>query len=399
MSPARQKRMLVIAYGELLKCGSAGTTVMCGLVGAALATGWQVSYLGLTPISYDIPTSGYFDFSRFGTALRTDRMQYRFRSRTPWRSIRHSFDNTGLYEIVSHSLFLEEQYAAVLSFESLAYDLATSVSADTHFTIIGDPASEKLRFIGLTGSPLKKFIVPRIVRIEEKRFWKRQMPKLGGVGMFGTRHAREWSSKLGQEVVDLRPMIPPMLDEDRGRTTSRPLTLAFGGSLGSSATRFAVGDLRTTIRQALTDVLGSNYELQIIGQGRSEWTEALKDWPQVKVVGAVRGFEAALQGVDVFLLPIRYPVGVRTRICSALQAGCYCIADPALLGNMPELEDKPFVVFAGNATEFAAAIRRFVAFSDKRRLREAAQRFFKHNYSFDIASEPILRRLGNEELD
>ena len=92
-------------------------------------------------------------------------------------------------------------------------------------------------------------------------------------------------------------------------------------------------------------------------------------------------------------MPIDYPVGVRTRICSALQAGCYCITSPLVLENMPELKERSFIDFSGPSGFCLPALEKYKKISDKEERRRDAHQFYHDYYSPEVASSSILCKL------
>ena len=68
----------------------------------------------------------------------------------------------------------------------------------------------------------------------------------------------------------------------------------------------------------------------------------------LNILESVKNFESTLSRMNIFVLPSDYYIGVRTRICSALSAGNFCIISKAILINMPELKDCKSVQIINN---------------------------------------------------
>jgi hypothetical protein len=391
----KNKRILIIAYKDLDEQGTAGQTVMRGMVRAALEDNFIVSYLGLH--EKGDADRDEIELKNTSQNLECDKCYYKIKKRTKLRMIGQAFNHASLFELVSDSYMLHQKYNGILSFESFPYSIARNVSAKKHITIIGDPAGDRLKysfnlykFISVKGF-IKTLLLPRVTGMYERWFWKSQVKKVDGVAMFGTSHAREWSKILSCKVIDIRPMIPKVEGLLFNSQKKLKTIIAYGGTLDSTATQLGAGSLRNDLRASLDKVFVSNYEFQIIGRGNVDWVNRLNNWPQVKFIGEVVSFEIALQQVDIFLLPMKYPVGVRTRICSAIQSGCYCIADESILHNMPELKGQPFIDFISDENTYEMSIRKYQKIINLNRLRKKAIEFFNSHYLYTVASTPILK--------
>lgn len=391
-----KKSILIIAYGELLKSGSAGTTIMNGLVQASLNSGYKVSYLALLKDSMPSKNDNFFRHDSQGELI-TGTQVYTEGNISRFKRLQQTYNHANLYRLVDQSAMLEETYDFVISFETMAYSIAKEIKSKNHLTIIADPAGERLSYIGLNGNLIKKRIFAKIISLMEVFFWKSQLRnnRVDFVAMFGSRHAQEWSKKLETRVIDLRPMVPEVITKSVQTSGNRIPVIVYGGSLGSSASRYDVKNFLKQLKSILNELFDKSFEVKIIGQGNGSWTNEVASWERFELVGEVEVFEDSLLSADIFIISTKYPVGVRTRICSALQAGCYCIIDPVLLKNMPELKGLPFVKSAKNYLEYESKIREFskLSISEKNNLRQSAHDFYKINYSPNVASAPILKNI------
>jgi hypothetical protein len=90
---------------------------------------------------------------------------------------------------------------------------------------------------------------------------------------------------------------------------------------------------------------------------------------------------------------MNYPVGVRTRICSALAAGNICIAHPSVLNNMPELNSCPSILFVEDVRNYAECIATLPSGGDLLAMRQTSRDFFESHYAARVASAELLDSL------
>src|SRR5258706_1581081 len=234
--------MLVISYGRLILNGTAGSTVMCGLVEAALKRNFDVAFLGLVP--RETLEGGEIPFSLPKTVgqLTMEECCYLRIESTKWQGLVGVFDPGLIQRLVKSSHLLAQTYDAVVAFDSLPIHLATAVRAKSKFLILGDPTSERLKVYQDARNWCQR-LIPWLVNLLEAPYFRKTLPRGMEVGMFGTRHAREWSRKLDRSVIDLRPMMPTYTLKEAQEIGDRgdgKIRVVFWGSLGGTASRVAL---------------------------------------------------------------------------------------------------------------------------------------------------------------
>lgn len=383
-------KLLVIGSGPLIVNGMAGQTVICGLVEAASDKEHDITYVGLIPSGYNGDGDILFSSVREFRNIREDVCVFAPRHGGRLSSFKNFVDKTALHQFTHLSPMLEESYDAVFSFDSLAYSLAKRVTSQKRFTIIGDPPSERLRYLALTGVGWKNRLYCLALGWWEKRHFSNLIPPDTGIGMYGSRHAREWSAAFKRQVFDLRPGLPRTVTKREQENDQGQLTVSFGGTLPTTASQLAGSPLEKDILPALTAKLGNSFRLRVVGRESEIFSHLAERWTCIELRGRVPRFHTELQSADIFILPMKYPVGVRTRLCEAIQAGCFCVCDPSIIGNMPELQGNDFIEFASTGEEFADAISRYSNHTNREALSANAQRFFAEHYSASNATAPIL---------
>jgi len=407
------KRLLVIAYGRLITNGSAGHTVMCGLVEAAVAAGWDVTFLGLLTDGYagvgDIPSP----------VLQNPRVmaleaRYAVRRPASFQEKIQALIEPGMLESIQGALpVLEPSFDRIIAFDSLPRSLAETVSATTKVLIFGDPVGERLQHSSAPASPpwswfgtSKTGVLGKFLSLIEPSCHRKALTRETRPAMFGTGHAKTWSAAFGCSVIDLRPFIPVHSALPEYRPDPDRITLSFGGTLGGTASRNSMTFLFDHLIPALStkeDCSGSpavrgaqgklaHHQLQIVGSVPAALKERLEPLPHVTMPGRVPDFEATLADVDLFLVPMDYPVGVRTRVCSALQAGCFCVCHASILYNMPELRSCPAVRIAEDNRGILDAIAAYpLCVEDRHALRREARTFFERHYRAGVSAAPLLQ--------
>lgn len=387
-------RILIMSLGRLVVNGSAGNTVMCGLVQSALARGWSVSYLALVPSNslredWEIP----FDFGTDSDRLSEFQICYSPLQVGKLRRFESGFNQAAsvcFSELKAGSLFAEN-YDAVVAFESLAVSLLPEVSALRKLVILGDPAGKRLWHSSTWFNPVTK-LKALLLGFAETSFFSKLQPDIG-IAMFGAEHARFWQGRMRRSVMDLRPFLPDTILQT-GLPDSNKTILYFGGTLASTASKQSIDIISKAIVPALLQRFGEDgVELRLVGDCSTSFREAVQHLKSVKIVGRVDSFEAEIAKGDIFILPMNYPVGVRTRICAALAAGNVCLAHPSVLKNMPELKSCPSILFVDTAEDYVNQIADLPSGEGLLAMRKTSRDFFESHYIAPVASGKLLDSL------
>lgn len=93
-------------------------------------------------------------------------------------------------------------------------------------------------------------------------------------------------------------------------------------------------------------------ELRFIGKYDPNKVPKSK-WENIEFIylGAVESVNSEFMNADVFLSPMKYPVGIRTRILSALAYGIPVVADFSSASALPELTNGKDIVFTNTPQE------------------------------------------------
>ena len=399
MLPSAPMKLLMISHGRLISNGTAGQAVLCGMAEAAISRGWRVSHLGLvkgpsesweTPHSFEAP--GVVAAAEVSCLNRVEHGAGRGLGERLRRYIDHLltvYDPTRVTEFAPPKpALLNDVYDGVIAFEPLAIELAKSVTSKRVIGILGDPTGRRTwHSSGWRQLQMKMQAV--FWDLAEPYHFRRSIPGSWQIAMFGTGHAALWKRLLGRSVVDLRPSLP--VKASTADAAPEKIVVLFGGTLTSTASRQSLDPLFDEIIPSLrAGFAGKPFELRLVGECPEFVARRAVGFPEVRILGKVASFEQELAKGHIFLLPMNYPVGVRTRVCSALAAGNVCIVHPSILFNMPELEECPAVIVEQDISSYASIIEKAVSPETFRRLRAAARLFFSDRYSARVAAAPLL---------
>jgi glycosyltransferase involved in cell wall biosynthesis len=193
-------------------------------------------------------------------------------------------------------------------------------------------------------------------------------------GWYGAQHAA-WLAKRGVACEYVRvPVVDLAGAEWRARreaARSDRVRVALVGGLEGTASRQGYRALAETVLPTLDRQLGADaYELHFIGRTPKTLPPELQSISAHRSVhfrGHLPDLESELFATDVLLFPSRYPVGIRTRIVTALAFGCCVVSNDTASLGAPELVDDVNCLLA---TDEAALTRRLVAACASPQLRE-----------------------------
>lgn len=367
---------------------------MCGLVQSALVRNWHVSYLAMLPVAsqredWQIP----FDFGKNKDRLSEYQICYSALEVGKLRRFESGFNQAAAVRLLELEpcIPFTESYDAVIAFDSLAVSLFPKISAFHKLAILGDPAGKRLWHSSTWSKPLTK-LKAVLLGFAETSFFNRFPPSIT-VAMFGTEHAKSWQRHMRRPVMDLRPFLPDVDFQIKPANSDKPI-LYFGGTLAGTASKQSIDIISKAIMPALLQRFGEDgVELRLVGDCPQNFREAVQRFKSVKIVGRVDLFEAEIAKGDIFILPMNYPVGVRTRICAALAAGNVCLAHPSVLKNMPELGSCPSVLFVDTAEDYVNCIARLPSGEDLLAMRKISRDFFESHYVAPVASAQLLDSL------
>lgn len=383
------KKIAVIGEGILKNDGSAGHRLTLGIIISLLKNGNSVDYFSLIVDESEWLENNYdLNPSIKKNTLNIFKIKLIKKKRLGFSDKIHSFYNkTKLYENIK--IFNNQIYDSIISFDSIAISISHNLNSKKFFSIIGDPVGKRFFYsYGLFKNKFRNLILSILIDYLEKKYFKKICLN-HSIGMYGAWHAKEWSKAFNKKIIDLRPIhFTEKFDKNR-KENSDKIKFIFGGSLNSTASQMSIKVLDKVVYKNLKSILKDNFELKLIGANDLENHELLnKD--NVVNMGYVKNFEEECYYSDIFLLPGNYPVGVRTRIMTALSSGCICIAHSSVLKNMPELKELTNFYNYNNLNEFKKIIPEIKKkLLKKDKIKNEILSFYKKYYSIEILQNKL----------
>jgi hypothetical protein len=312
-------------------------------------------------------------------------------SQSRWKSLRSHFDGSTSANFARRIVDVAEYVRPdmTISFDP-SLTLVSSPSMGRRKHILPDPTYLRLWYSahGVTGSKRYRRRGAAAIALPAEALHIRGIGKHVRLFCFGARHATVWSRITGRRVDSLRPFIPSHGEESVEQIQHGVPIIAVGGSLNSTASTLLLAAL-PEIRDAGRALFGAaGFKLLVVGRGLpTQAAELLDSWPEAIVRQDVPDFPAAVSAASIFVMTADYPVGVRTRVASALKGGTPCIISKSTLRNMPELESCRAVFPVGQPIELSAAIATALRAEDRDAIRQAAAACFSENYSARAADQ------------
>ena len=375
-------RLMIIANGRLLSNGSASIAVMCGLVEASLAKGWDITYLALVSSEVPEPWEIPYNFRDRCHTLRQVNVVHAPREVGRWTRFIGSFWHAVARNVTinpSAQAALDEPYDLAIAFDSIAIPMMRHVTAHKKICIIGDPAGRRLWHSTPWSKPVLKSKA-LLLDVAEMAVY-RTIPKDMTLAMFGSGHAAHWSRLLQRKVLDLRPFLALSVVTLPEHEPEKPI-ISFGGTLGNTASRQSLRLIVDGLLPALRTRFGrGGFVLRLVGEAPPLYTQMVEQFEEIELTGRVASFEQELARGELFILPMNYPVGVRTRVCAALAAGNICLVHPTVLYNMPELSKCVAVYPVRSPQDYIDVIARLPSGEERLHLRREAIAFFDRHYA------------------
>ncbi len=233
--------------------------------------------------------------------------------------------------------------------------------------ILGDPLHHRMRW----GMKPTWWSPHRLLYHIQELSLRRCLPRLRSaldffdgktriLGSFSPAHAAEWRS-LGLACRAFRWFTadPGVEHITRpSRTTTNGLVALHVGALQTTAS----WNLRRYWAAKVLPALGRlPFPLEIRFVGKIRPTDHLLSHSKnltLTYVGHREQLDDAFAAADVFLSPMRYPVGVRTRILTALSYGMPVLADPSASLGLPELVHDHDILYASTPEEIVHSLKR-----------------------------------------
>lgn len=231
-----------------------------------------------------------------------------------------------------------------------------------------------------------------LVYFSEVIYWKNKYLKKENLSIYGERTKIRFEKITKKRIINLKVCLGEFkLKNFKNKKKSKP-KIIFAGSLDSTASRSAYKNILMLSKklesEGLTIHISGGYKNDIFTSFFISQKNIIINNKKIK------NFEDYLSKFDIFLFPTVYSVGVRTRICSALAAGNYCIVSDCILENMPELKECRSIAYVRgmNLDMFHYKIREYQLFSisKKMAIKKIANAFYYSNYMYKKAIKNYL---------
>jgi glycosyltransferase involved in cell wall biosynthesis len=248
---------------------------------------------------------------------------------------------------------------------TLSLDLGWALALDRATTpavaLLGDPLRGRLRVP--VGAPWSRPDLDRRARrLSLARTTKPLAAQLRGydgdrrvLGSLSPAEAAELTRE-GLPVRHFRWFTPDPRPTPAWTPQRDPLRLLHVGALATTATRAMFREWERAVLPAIA-ALPFEVEIHLVGRGSVPPFRSSPANLRVVARGHLEDLAEEYALAAAFLSPMRYPVGVRTRIVTALSYGVPVIADPTAAGGLPELTGGTDVLWAAKESDYADALR------------------------------------------
>lgn len=307
----------------------------------------------------------------------------------------HIYD-TG-YDLIRKLHQLQACKAAVDEFSAMLGQVDACISLDLGWALaikhinasslymLGDPVHERMRhgrpYPLWKPSALKSWIQMR--SLDTDRTWSKLAAALNGktLGSFSPHHAQYYREK-GIVCRDYRwfsaEVDKPAVDAIRLRADR--LRILHVGGLETTASKNMLEYWSNELFPMLSN-LDFAIDIMFVGRGSADIASEWKNI-DIRYMGYEDDLGDAFAQADVFLSPMKYPVGTRTRIITALSYGVPVIADSTAALGLPELSDGEDILYADDAGEICERLA--LVYSDPpnaQKIGEQARRAWEKHYN------------------
>lgn len=228
--------------------------------------------------------------------------------------------------------------------------------------LLADPLSERVRWQPRNGtSPLES--IARFVRVATiARAYislTHAVADTPGVtlGSFSPREVAHMGA-MGVPVRRFRWFAPGPREVRRPRNPRDRLVLLHVGDLATTASRRMIAFSRDELFSSFASL---PFEIELRLVGRYGTSLALPSAPpnvSIVLTSHLESLDEEFANAHAFLSLVPYPVGVRTRILTALAHGIPVIADASAAGGLPELRAGIDLIYTRTPADVGDALRR-----------------------------------------
>ncbi len=170
-----------------------------------------------------------------------------------------------------------------------------------------------------------------------------------------------------------------------------PRTVVFSGKMSYHANIAAVLDFVLTVLPRLWD-WDPAIRFLIVGKDPPEQVRALADDPRIEVTGYVEDIRPYLARAAVAVCPVRYAVGIQSKVLEAMAMERPVVVAPAAMGGLHPAAHQVVLIGEGPA-QFAEAVRRLLADpAEARRRGRAGRRYVLRYHSWQQSVRQLLSR-------
>lgn len=227
--------------------------------------------------------------------------------------------------------------------------------------LVGDPLPNRLRHgHELRWNSMRSWLLRLQALSAGSRWTVRGLAnRLNGtvvLGSFTPSHAKEYQDKglVCEHFRWFSPEVAPR-SERRARNTDGVFRMLHVGTLASTASNKMLSYWMQRLLPELAN-LSFTVEIRFVGRGGGQLESS---WKNIRLItlGHEESLDWEYQNCDVFFSPMRYPVGTRTRILTAMSYGVPTIADPSASQGLPELVPEQDIFYGRDPVEIRSIVQ------------------------------------------
>jgi hypothetical protein len=400
------KRVLILSEAKPVQGGKAENTIFGYLSKFILSKNYDLDFYFLdlkNNLNDSINKKKIFNFlKKKNFKLKKKKIYLKKNFFSPFKLFFPTIDTSLKFNFKNIRINNNTSYDLLISLGHCSFYLSRQFKFKKRIFIMGDPPGERLYVYSKINFKNKKDInnffklfYSYVCFKLENYYWKWNIDfKNTVIGIFGTATAKRFRNIFKKKlVVDLRPAMPKL--NNRSIYYKKNITkIILAGSLGGS---FA----KSTLANFINLINSFNYpflKYYLLGHEieKSISSKLVSNLNNLHLLPATNNFENILSRMNIFIIPTEYYIGVRTRLCSALSAGNFCIITKAVLLNMPELNYcKSVEVVNFNNKEILRSIVKYhnLSYGKKLQLNYESKEFFRNNYLYSVSAKKFISQI------